>query len=335
MEIREPAPTDDSRPSRLFRVRHTTFRNIAHATPQANPCSPRDQESIFMKKIATSLAMAAVLVGMSPAARAWEEGGKAAIQKKLEAEYKLTKPTDDKSDIVTAGSVIVLQKDKLAMVPVTSSTNPCPNNYKDGKLSVNGGCRTGDVLKKLPLFGHTIPGADQAPTTRNFVTGEKFWITKIEVRDAGKQSGIYFEIFTDAINEVRYKTSLMVAFKGGMPSPDDALKLVQEVLTVQPSEDAKEEKKEPEQEKAAPAAAAAAPAPVEPPAPVAEAAPAPIEPPPPPPAEAPVVSLGQTPDEVVAALGQPVKKAKIGTKEIYYYKDLKVTFINNKVKDIQ
>jgi len=285
-----------------------------------------------MKNSVIYLALAGVLVGMSPAAKAWEEGGKAAIQKKLEAEYKLTKPTDDKSDIVTAGSVVVLQKDKLAMVPTTSSTNPCPNNYKDGKLSVNGGCRTGDVLKKLPLFGHTIPGADQAPQTRNFVTGEKFWVTKIEVRDAGKQSGIYLEFFTDAISEVRYKTSLMIAFKGGMPSPDDALKLVQEVLTVQPSEDAKEEKKEPE--KAAPAAAAA-PAPVEPPAPVAEAAPAPIEPPPPPPAEAPVVSLGQTPDEVVAALGQPVKKAKVGTREIYFYKDLKVTFVNNKVKDIQ
>jgi hypothetical protein len=286
-----------------------------------------------MRTIVMSLAVVATLVGMSSAAHAWEEGSKAAIQKKLEAEYKLTKATDDKSDIVTAGSVIVLQKDKLAMVPVSSAANPCPNNYKDGKLSVNGGCRTGDVLKKIPLFGHTIPGADQAPQTRNFVTGEKFWVTKIEVRDAGKQSGIYFEFFTDAISDVRYKTSLMIAFKGGMPSPDDALKLVQEVLTVQPSEDAKEEKKEPEQ-KAAPAAAAA-PAPVEPPAPVAEAAPAPIEPPPPPPAEAPVVSLGQTPDEVIAALGQPVKKAKVGTREIYFYKDLKVTFVNNKVKDIQ
>jgi hypothetical protein len=270
---------------------------------------------------------------MSPAASAWEEGSKATIQKKLESEYKLTKPTDDKSDIVTAGSVVVLQKDKLTMVVATSSANPCPNNYKDGKLSQNAGCRAGDVFKKVPLFGHTIPGADQAPATRNFVTGEKFWVTKIDVRDTGKQAGINLELFTDAINEVRYKTSLMIMFKGGMPSPEDALKLMQEVLTVQPSEDAKEEKKAPEEK--APAAAAAPPTPVEPPAPVAEAAPAPIEPPPPPPADAPVVSLGQTPDEVVAALGQPVKKAKVGTREIYFYKDLKVTFVNNKVKDIQ
>ena len=33
--------------------------------------------------------------------------------------------------------------------------------------------------------------------------------------------------------------------------------------------------------------------------------------------------------------GQPVKKAKVGTKEIYFYKDLKVSFLNGKVKDIQ
>ena len=62
------------------------------------------------------------------------------------------------------------------------------------------------------------------------------------------------------------------------------------------------------------------------------------EPPPPAPEDekpAPTVALGQTPEEVVAALGQPVKKAKVGVKEIYFYKDLKVTFQNNKVKDIQ
>ena len=128
-----------------------------------------------MRTIVLSLAVVAALLGMAPAASAWEEGSKAAIQKKLESEYKLTKPTDDKSDIVTAGSVVVLQKDKVTMVPVSTAANPCPNNYKDGKLSQNAGCKTGDVIKKIPLFGHTIPGADQAPATRNFVTGEKFW----------------------------------------------------------------------------------------------------------------------------------------------------------------
>jgi hypothetical protein len=62
--------------------------------------------------------------------------------------------------------------------------------------------------------------------------------------------------------------------------------------------------------------------------------------PPPPPADEPApgpktISLGQTKDLVVANLGQPDKIAKIGSKEIYSYKDLKVTFVNGKVTDVQ
>jgi len=64
----------------------------------------------------------------------------------------------------------------------------------------------------------------------------------------------------------------------------------------------------------------------------AEATPPPIPPPPPPPAPKEIL-LGQTEDVVVANLGQPENIAKIGAKEIYFYKDLKVTFVNGKVTD--
>jgi 3-oxoacyl-ACP reductase-like protein len=87
-----------------------------------------------------------------------------------------------------------------------------------------------------------------------------------------------------------------------------------------PQDDAKGQRQE-----AAPATAEAAPAAIAPPPPPADA----------PAAEPPTVALGQTPDQVVAILGPPLRKAKIGTKEIYSYKDLKVTFLNGKVKDIQ
>jgi hypothetical protein len=61
---------------------------------------------------------------------------------------------------------------------------------------------------------------------------------------------------------------------------------------------------------------------------------APPEPPAPPPP--PVnIEVGQTIDEVVAALGQPVRTAKVGARTIYSYKDMKVTFTNGKVSDIQ
>ncbi len=47
------------------------------------------------------------------------------------------------------------------------------------------------------------------------------------------------------------------------------------------------------------------------------------------------IEKGQTPDEVVAAIGQPDKKINLGPKQIYVYKDIKVTFLNGKVSDVQ
>jgi hypothetical protein len=47
------------------------------------------------------------------------------------------------------------------------------------------------------------------------------------------------------------------------------------------------------------------------------------------------IQLGQTIDQVVAALGQPEKIVDLGSKKTYVYKDLKVTFVNGKVSDVQ
>jgi hypothetical protein len=49
----------------------------------------------------------------------------------------------------------------------------------------------------------------------------------------------------------------------------------------------------------------------------------------------PTVGLGQTPDEVTAAMGQPKSIMDLGAKKIYVYPDMKVTFHGGKVTDIQ
>ncbi len=54
-----------------------------------------------------------------------------------------------------------------------------------------------------------------------------------------------------------------------------------------------------------------------------------------PPPEPVQIEKGQTPDQVKAALGQPDKIVNLGTKQIFVYKDLKVTFLNGKVSDVQ
>ena len=47
------------------------------------------------------------------------------------------------------------------------------------------------------------------------------------------------------------------------------------------------------------------------------------------------IEKGQTPDQVKATLGQPDKIINFGSKQIFIYKDFKVTFLNGKVSDVQ
>ena len=277
----------------------------------------------------SNAALAAALL-LPWVARAQDQGP--AIQKKLESEYQLTKINDDRSDIVTAGSVLVLHKDKVMMIAATSSVNPCMNSYRDGKISVSGACGVGDRIRKIkfPSLGSIT---DKAPASHNFVSGEKFWLTKIDVRTTGKDHGVVLDFFSDAINDVRYRGVLTIPFGALMPTPDEALKLVAEVITVAPSDDDKSGDKK---DAAPQGGQQQTSAPVQAPAPaVTEAAPPPLVPPPPPAPDPVEVSEGQSPDQVVAAMGPPLKKFKTGAKEVYTYKDVKITFVNGKVKDIQ
>ena len=54
--------------------------------------------------------------------------------------------------------------------------------------------------------------------------------------------------------------------------------------------------------------------------------------PPAPPVE---IALGQTVDQVTGALGQPKNVVDLGAKKIYVFKDMKVTFKDGKVSDVQ
>jgi len=47
------------------------------------------------------------------------------------------------------------------------------------------------------------------------------------------------------------------------------------------------------------------------------------------------ISLGQTTDQVVSILGQPKNIVDLGPKKIYVYPDIKVTFNNGKVTDVE
>jgi hypothetical protein len=47
------------------------------------------------------------------------------------------------------------------------------------------------------------------------------------------------------------------------------------------------------------------------------------------------ISLGQTMDQVIAIMGQPKNIVDLGAKKIYVFQDIKVTFSNGKVADVE
>jgi hypothetical protein len=251
------------------------------------------------------------------------------IQEKLVAQMKLTKAAADHTDIVTAGDIVVLHKDGLMMC---SSASPYAfsNTYSGGVLTANLNNRAKDAAKSF-LKGHLPFGgggsvsdaANNGCTSRKFVAGEKFWVTGVTIQ----KDGILVSTFSDPYNDVRYYGEIKFLFpKGSVPPVDDFVKTVSEVITVQPADDNDKASKGDQGGQQAQAAAA----------PAAPAAPMAAIAPPPPPADAPppTITLGQTKDQVTTSFGQPMRQAKLGQKEIFYYKDMKVTFTNGKVSNV-
>jgi len=224
------------------------------------------------------------------------------ILQKLKAQFKLTQLTADRNDIVTAGSVVVLQKDRLTMYALN---NPIPpqSTYKKGRISRNiGSSIFGDMVNR-----GTDPDAG-AITQRVFVNGEKFWVIGI----SASNDGVIFRFYSDAINDIRYWGELKFQFpKGSVPPARDFLNLVAEVITVEPDDNSANNSQQPAQNKSD------APAPAETPAPAPK-----------------TIAVGQTRDEVVGTFGQPEKIVKLATKEILYYPDMRVTFVGGKVSDV-
>jgi hypothetical protein len=257
------------------------------------------------------------------------------IQQKLVSQIKLTKATADHTDIVTAGDIVVLNKDGLMMCS-SASTYAYSNTYSNGVLAASQKNRVKDAAKSfgfghVPVFGSGVSATDAANNgcaSRKFVAGEKFWVTGI----AAQKDGILVSTFSDPYNDVRFYGEIKFPFaKGAVPQVDNFVKTVSEVITVQPAEGQSDQGNQGDQGSQPAPAAAPAPEPAPAPAPMQTIAP----PPPPSDAPPPTIEIGQTKDQVIAGFGQPARVAKLGAKEIFYYKDMKVTFTNGKVSNVE
>jgi hypothetical protein len=250
-----------------------------------------------------------VATSMASLVLAAQSGDPAAIQQRLTSQIKITTTTADRSDIVTAGTIVQLHKPGLVMYAVSSPLPPS-NTYKNGRIGQGWSGFGKDIAIGMRASDGTTANDYQH---RPFVAEEKCWVTSIEMQ----KDGVLFQLYSDPYNDVRYYASLKIPFadKKSVPPADAFLQTVAEVLTAVPSDDQGAQSNQPA-----------------PPAPARMQAIAP----PPPPADSPppTIAIGQTRDQVTAAFGQPVRIAKLGVKEIYYYKDMKVTFTNGKVSNV-
>jgi hypothetical protein len=268
------------------------------------------------QKIAVAVALAVVCL-LTVAAAVAQNSLPPSLQEQLLAQYKLAKITKGNT-VGEPGTVLVIQKAGIQGVPPKSLAT-VPAVYMDGALH--------PPSKKSDIgtgFLRGVSAPVSGVSTRALLVGEKVYATKIEVNLKDDRvdfhimecdtcnAGMASSSFKSVVNFQFAKGSLA---KASVPDVEDTIAQVFALDT----------------------GAAAAPPPTQvgmPPEQPAPAQPAPVQPAPAP-AEPVSIQMGQSIDQVVSALGQPEKKVNLGSKQIYVYKDLKVTFINGKVTDVQ
>jgi hypothetical protein len=235
---------------------------------------------------------------------AQQNGAAQSLQQMLVAQYPPATPTPDGSDLVAAGAVLVLQKDNLLMRTAINNliqmnghgvaSIPVSNTYANGVIKQSG---LSGFLAKMAMSG---PGANTQTDNHRFNSGEKLWVIKIEAAT----DGVVFTLLSDPINGQRYHGLLTFPIaRNSAPPPEQILATVAEALKV----DAESQPQD-----AADTSATADAAPDQP----------------------KTLAIGQTKSQVLTLFGQPTRVAQMGGKEIDFYPDMKVTFVNSKVVDI-
>jgi hypothetical protein len=267
-----------------------------------------------------------------PMARASAQA--ATVQDQLVAQYKLVKIGSDTGgySVVEEGTVLAIQKGGILAVPYEDKT-VLATKYQDGQIHGPSGLK---VLGRGSIMGRF--GKEQ--TTHLFAKGDKVYPTKIEVNPS-KDNVTVGIVACDTCNKTDpptyNKAEVVFMFPAGSlanATADSVQKIIAQVFTVS-KDDSKDEKADKKgDDKGGQQQAAGQDQGQQQGAQGAQDQgqqqggdqPA---------AEPVSIEKGMSVDDVEAAMGKPDKKVTLGTKQIYYYKDMKVIFINGKVSDVQ
>jgi len=268
------------------------------------------------------LVVALILVGITPRSLL----AQVSLEDQLKAQYTLVKMGADTGGaaVVEQGTILVIKKGGILSVPY-GDANLAPTRYQDGTVH-----SPNNVVMKGLGFGMGKLGRTQ--TTRLMQVGEKVYPSKIVVNLPKDQVDIGI-IACDSCNNTSpttfYKADVIFQFPKGTlanTSPSQVEDTISGLLNIDDSAGSDQgggqqggggndqqannqgggggQGQQQQQQQA-------------------------------PPPEPQQIEKGQTPDQVKASIGTPDKIVNLGAKQIYVYKDIKVTFVNGKVSDVQ
>jgi hypothetical protein len=249
------------------------------------------------------------------------------LDEQLAAQYKLVKMGSDTSgySVVEKGTLLAIQKGGILGVPY-SDKSVLTTKYEGGVVHSPSGLL---VAGKKSLLGHFSATQSQGQTTHLFAVGDKVYPMKIEVNVA-KDLVTLTVVACDTCNKTDPPTynKANVAFqfpKGSLAAANagSVEDTIGQLLSVS-SDDQQaggdqggQQGGDQQQQGGGDQAAQQQPAQDQPAA------------------EPASIDKGMTTDQVQAAMGKPDKIVNLGTKTIYYYKDMKVIFLSGKVSDVQ
>ncbi len=250
------------------------------------------------------------------------------LQEQLAAQYKLVKMGSDTSgySVVEEGTLLAVQKGGMLGVPYSDKT-ALTNKYEGGAVHPPNGLM---VSGKKALFGHFSQTASQGQTTKLFAKGDKVYPTKIDV-SLDKDTVTMGIVACDTCNKTDpttyNKANVVFQFpKGSLAkaSAGDVEDTIGQLLSI--SDDSQQQQDQGQQQGGQDAQGGQGAQGGQ----DQQAAQQPQQQ-----AEPQTIEKGQTTDQVQTALGKPDKIVNLGAKQIWIYKDLKVTFMNGKVSDVQ
>jgi hypothetical protein len=248
------------------------------------------------------------------------------LQEQLAAQYKVVKMGSDTSgySVVEKGTLLAIQKGGILSVPY-GDQNVLASKYENGTIK---GPNSISLMGRKSIMGKF--GKEQ--TTHLFAVGDKVYPMKIDVNVA--KDMVTLEIVAcDTCNKTDpttyNKANVVFQFPHGSLASASAGQVedtIGQVLTISSEDSQAAQGGDQGGQQQGADQGAQQPAGVG-----GQQQPAAEQP-----AADPVnIEKGMTPDQVEAAMGKPEKKVTLGSKVIYYYKDMKVIFLSGKVSDVQ